>query len=92
MTGQITPAPFPLERGKGAAVSHCQIVAARCQDEGACIMCANCGHVFVHSNPLSDESLHIDNLQLARDVWYHDCRQEGRTYREIERNARKRRF
>lgn len=92
MTNGAPKAPFPLAQGKGAAVSHCTVIASLCGDDGAAIMCANCGHVFVASNPLSDESQLADNLQLAKDLWYHDCHNEGRVYREIERNVRKRRF
>ncbi len=88
MTGNTTAAPFPLTQGKGAAVAHCTVIAALCQDDGCCITCRDCGHIFVVSKPLSDESVEADNLQLARDLWYHDCHSEGRVAREIERRAR----
>lgn len=49
------------------------ILACRTTDEGACIMCADCGHIFAESKPLSDESVSIDNVTLAKALWYHMC-------------------
>lgn len=89
MTANRPQAPFPLSMGKGAAVIHSQVMAVICQDEGAAIQCAGCGHIYVSSKPLSDESEPIDNLQLATDLWYHDCSKEGQKHREAERKAHK---
>lgn len=36
-------------------------------------MCADCGHIFVKSKPLSDESEPIDNTVLSKALWYHIC-------------------
>jgi len=89
VTVNAKPAPFPLERGKGAAAVHSTVIAQLTQDEGAAITCASCGHIYVPSKPLSDESQPIDNLQLARDLWYHQCEREGNAHREAERRAYK---
>jgi hypothetical protein len=80
-------APFPLSMGKGAAAVHSTVIAQVTQDQGAAITCASCGHIYVLSKPLSDQSQPISNLQLARDVWYHQCVNEGNKYREDERRA-----
>lgn len=89
MTHAIPQAPFPLARGKGAAYVHTTIIAQRCNDEGVEISCANCGHTFVPSKPLSDESAEADNIELAAALWYHQCSNEGRKWREVERRGRK---
>lgn len=49
------------------------IIAGLCGDQGVSIMCADCGHIFVESNPLSDESMPIDNVSLAYVLYYHMC-------------------
>jgi hypothetical protein len=49
------------------------IIACICTDEGACIMCADCGHIFAESRPLSDQSVPVDNVTLSRALWYHMC-------------------
>lgn len=87
MTYNTASAPFPLARGKGAAAIHCKVIAEITQDEGAAITCVSCGHIFVPSKPLSDQSQPIDNLQLATDLWNHQCQKEGQTYRDAERRA-----
>jgi hypothetical protein len=82
-------APFPLAQGKGAAYIHTTIIASLCTDAGVQIACHKCGHVFVQSRPLSDESEPVDNIALARAIWYHRCDDEGRRYREAEFRARR---
>lgn len=49
------------------------IIACLTTDEGACIMCADCGHIFAESKPLSDESQPTDNVTLSKALWYHMC-------------------
>lgn len=87
MTFNSASAPLPLTRGKGAAAVHSQVIAEICQDEGAAITCLGCGHIYVPSKPLSDMSEPIDNLQLAQDLWSHQCNKEGQQFREAERRA-----
>jgi hypothetical protein len=36
-------------------------------------MCAECGHIFVESVPLSDESEEADNVDLSKALFYHMC-------------------
>ena len=50
-----------------------RIVANVCSDEGACLMCADCGHIFMESAPLTGESEQVDNVQLSRALYYHLC-------------------
>lgn len=88
MTTSTTPAPLPLEQGKGAAYVHTTIIASRCNDEGVAILCERCGHTFVPSNPLSDESQPMDNIELAKALWFHDCANEGRRAREVADRGR----
>lgn len=89
MTMNVTQAPFPLARGKGAAYVHTTIIAMVCNDGGVEIACERCGHTFVPSNPLSDESVSTDNIELAKALWYHQCANEGRRWREAERHGSK---
>ena len=63
----------PAERGAGASALRVPIVAARTQDEGCCIMCATCGHIFAEAVAFSDESQPVDNDTLARALHYHMC-------------------
>lgn len=60
------------------------IIASTCNDMGACIMCADCGHVFAPSKPLSDESEAIDNTVLARALWHHVCAIDTRPDRQAK--------
>lgn len=88
MTAAIPQAPFPLAQGKGAAYVHTTIIGQRCLDEGVEISCERCGHTFVPSKPLSDESQPADNIELAAALWFHQCANEGAKAREVERRAR----
>lgn len=62
-----------LHSGGGVSRLRCDIIASTCSDMGACIMCARCGHVFLPSKPLSDESEPGDNVELAKALYYHMC-------------------
>jgi hypothetical protein len=57
----------------GVRTLRATILACRTQDDGACIMCADCGHIFVPSKPLTGESEETDNVTLAKALWYHMC-------------------
>lgn len=37
-------------------------------------MCQDCGHIFVESKPLSDESEPAQNSPLAKALYYHCCK------------------
>lgn len=87
MTFNSATAPLPLRIGRGAAAVHSTVIAEICQDEGAAITCAICGHIYVPSKPLSDQSQPIDNLELAMALWNHQCDKEGQAYRDAERKA-----
>lgn len=89
MTFNSASAPLPLRAGRGAAAIHSVVIAEICQDEGAAISCAVCGHIYVPSKPLSDQSQPIDNLELAQLLWNHQCEREGQTHRDAERRAYK---
>lgn len=84
MTKPPQPAPFRLELGKGAAVIHSLVQAELCTDQGVCISCVKCGHIYVKSKPLSDQSWPVDNLALARQLWFHDCSREGQVHRRAD--------
>lgn len=71
----------PAHSGGGVSRLRATIIASICSDEGACIMCADCGHIFVPSKPLSDESEPIDNSTLSKALWYHLCAMERRDRR-----------
>ena len=88
MTQDTTQAPFPLAQGKGALASHFNVIASYDNDMGCSIGCGTCGHEFVASKPLSDESQPADSIELAKAIWFHRCEDEGRRYREVERRAR----
>ena len=64
------------------------IIASICNDEGACIMCADCGHIFAASKPLSDESEQIDNVTLSKALWYHICALGRRPERKVKSRGR----
>lgn len=49
------------------------IIACVNQDEGASLICGDCGHQFLESKPLSDESHPLDNITLAKAIYYHMC-------------------
>jgi len=49
------------------------IIASTCNDEGACIMCRDCGHIFASSVAFTDESQPVDNVTLAKALYYHMC-------------------
>lgn len=51
-------------------------------------MCTKCGHVFADSKPLSDESEPIDNVDLAKALYLHDCAEEGQVPDEVPRYGR----
>lgn len=63
------------------------VIAARTTDEGVAISCEPCGHVFVESRPLSDESEPARNTDLARELWLHICDRPGRQARKPVSNA-----
>lgn len=64
----------PASRSPGGASRlRATIIASTCTDDGVCIMCADCGHVFVPSKPLSDESQQVDNVTLSKALFYHIC-------------------
>jgi hypothetical protein len=88
VTMTIPEAPFPLAQGKGALASHTTIVAMLCSDMGVEVACIRCGHTFVASKPLSDESEEADSIELAKALWFHRCEDEGRKWREVQRSAR----
>lgn len=67
-----TSAPLGVSQG-GACTLRATIIACLTNDEGACIMCADCGHIFAEAKPLSDESQPIDNVTLSRALYYHMC-------------------
>lgn len=71
MTAQQS-APLGVSQG-GARSLRATIIACLTTDEGACIMCADCGHIFAESKPLSDESQPTDNVTLSKALWYHLC-------------------
>lgn len=89
MTMNGKQAPFPLAQGKGAAYVHTTIIAVYCTNGGVEIACGPCGHTFVPSKPLSDESQPCDSIELARQLWFHQCANEGRKWREADRRGRK---
>jgi hypothetical protein len=76
--------PHGLSVG-GARTLRATIIACLTNDEGACLMCADCGHMFIEPKPLSDESQPVDNVTLSKALWYHMCAigrgQEGRGVR-----------
>lgn len=78
----------PLADARGGA-SHLQaaIIASLTTDEGACIMCADCGHIFAQSVPLSDESQPVPNTVLARELYYHICALGRRAPRQENRHG-----
>lgn len=80
MTTDASPGR-PIET-VGAVGMITTIIAARCNDEGVAISCADCGHVFVESVPLADESEPARNIDLARELWIHMCDQPGRRSRK----------
>lgn len=49
------------------------ILASRTSDEGCCLICAECGHMFLQPKPLSDESESMDNVTLSKALWAHMC-------------------
>lgn len=59
------------------------IIACMTQSEGVCIMCAECGHIFVDGKPLSDESEPIANNELSKALWYHICAMGRRPERVV---------
>jgi hypothetical protein len=71
--------PLPASPGRGASGLRCRIIAALCQNDGVCIMCLECGHIFVDSKPLSDESHEVDNVELSKSLYYHLCAMPKRT-------------
>lgn len=73
MTAHQSASAIPATGESGAAAYKTHIIACRCQDEGACIMCTDCGHVFAESIPFSDESVSVLNTDLARQLFYHMC-------------------
>lgn len=75
-------APPAATSAGGAGYLRSAIIASICNDEGACIMCADCGHIFVASKPLSDESEPAVNTELAKALWYHMCALSRRPQRE----------
>lgn len=89
MTQPQPQAPFPLAQGKGALAAHAPIVASYGNDMGCTIGCVRCGHEFVASKPLSDESQEADSIELAKALWFHRCEDEGRRWREVQRSGRK---
>lgn len=80
--------PPPDTTGGGAAVLRATIIASTCNDEGACIMCADCGHVFADSKPFTDESVGRVNTELARELWYHMCAMGRRPERKVKSRGR----
>jgi len=76
-----------MARG-GASGLQTAIIASVCQDGGACIMCRDCGHVFVPSNPLSGESQRAANNDLARRLWYHMCPIDNRSDGKVAHHGR----
>lgn len=69
-----TAAPPPWRHsGGGADALRSTIIASATTDCGASLMCADCGHEFLKSIPLSDESEPAYNDKLARDLYYHMC-------------------
>lgn len=60
-------------------------------------MCADCGHIFVQSVPLSDESEGVANNTLAKALYYHMCSMQRkdvapRNYRAHKSDAKARRY
>ena len=71
MTTPLTP--LLTDARGGAGVLRAAIIASTCSDEGACIMCRDCGHIFAPSVAFTDESQAVDNVTLARALYYHMC-------------------
>jgi hypothetical protein len=84
-----TSGTLPGMSGEGSAAYKTRIIACKCNDEGVCIMCADCGHIFVPSVPLSDESEAILNTDLSRALFYHMCTMPRAHPRRVVTGARK---
>lgn len=57
----------------GSGTLRSPIIASATNDCGAAILCDTCGHIFAESVPLTDQSEPVDNVTLAKDVYYHVC-------------------
>lgn len=57
----------------GSGTLRSPIIACVTQDCGAAIMCDTCGHIFAESVPLTDQSEPVDNVTLAKAIYYHQC-------------------
>lgn len=86
MTTRQTPPDY--SQPGGVSRLRATIIACITLDEGACIMCYDCGHVFVDSKPLSDESQPIDNVTLSKALYYHICAIGRKPDRVVKRHGR----
>lgn len=69
----VRPRATASDTGGRTGTLRSPIIANRCNDEGVCLMCGRCGHVFLPSIPLNDESEELDNVTLSKNLYYHAC-------------------
>jgi hypothetical protein len=72
----------------GVSRLRATIIACVTGDMGCCLMCADCGHLFMESKPLSGESQPRDNSTLAKELWRHICAIDTRPDGKGARHAR----
>lgn len=89
MTMNAAASATQPNQGDGASRLRNTIIACKTSDEGACIMCAECGHQFVESNPLTGESQEIDNVTLSKALFSHMCAIGRRQPKRWQSHARK---